>query len=413
MSAVDEAFDKLCTEFTIDPKIRAWLTDTAGLGCKNMADFQFAGASVGAAEAMVKVCEIKEPAQQMLQVSRIKQAIASLETAARTAELLKKGIDETDLDSLLTQPELDTMENSFWTRYKQQFPAWVRPADLLISRLSRELSKRMLSVRDVWKTKTLSFQQTSSRKRAKVGDSIEVITSIPEEEEMVEQNLGTYMSLLYTLLLAYAFAGIKGVGNGGAQEPRGSRTTTFVQVPWDVLLQYFYRVQEKAKAVPAHKALEWVSTRDLAERTAWVDRFRNGNKTLGQVVEEVLDMREAMWEYVREVATPQRQQRQEDRRDESPRKNRRQAKKGGGKGGDNGDGRAQKQGGARRPNVVKLQLKNGTKLCPAFQRGQCKEGAQCQKGKHMCGAEEKGGRICGAPHSPANGGCNNNRVVRA
>ena len=39
MTAMDEAFDKLCAAFSIEEKIRIWLTSSDGLACKSMADF--------------------------------------------------------------------------------------------------------------------------------------------------------------------------------------------------------------------------------------------------------------------------------------------------------------------------------------------------------------------------------------
>ena len=63
--------------------------------------------------------------------------------------------------------------------------------------------------------------------------------------------------------------------------------------------------------------------------------------------------------------------------------------------------------------TIKHVLKDGTKLCPAFQKGSCPNGAKdCSKGKHLCGAVEKSGRICGGRHSPGLGKCTNKKVER-
>lgn len=48
------------------------------------------------------------------------------------------------------------------------------------------------------------------------------------------------------------------------------------------------------------------------------------------------------------------------------------------------------------PKVVH-QLRDGTALCPEYQRGKCStRGRQCQKGQHRCGRLLKGGRVCGS-----------------
>ena len=54
-----------------------------------------------------------------------------------------------DLDSLLEDSELRDVKVAFWKRYHMRYPSEMHPADSLLSRLSRELSKRMLCVYDV------------------------------------------------------------------------------------------------------------------------------------------------------------------------------------------------------------------------------------------------------------------------
>ena len=55
-----------------------------------------------------------------------------------------------DLDSLLEESELRDAKQAFWQRYRLRFPAEVRPSDAVVSRVSRELSKRMLFLFKVW-----------------------------------------------------------------------------------------------------------------------------------------------------------------------------------------------------------------------------------------------------------------------
>ena len=50
-----------------------------------------------------------------------------------------------DLDSLLEESELRDAKQAFWRRYRLRFPAEVHPGDAVVSRVSRELSKRMLA----------------------------------------------------------------------------------------------------------------------------------------------------------------------------------------------------------------------------------------------------------------------------
>ena len=68
------------------------------------------------------------------------------------------------------------MEARPWGRYKTIWPPEVAPSDLLLSRLVRELGKRLLSVKEVLKVKTQAQQQRMSRERTKMGEGIEIIT---------------------------------------------------------------------------------------------------------------------------------------------------------------------------------------------------------------------------------------------
>ena len=53
-------------------------------------------------------------------------------------------------------------------------------------------------------------------------------------------------------------------------------------------------------------------------------------------------------------------------------------------------------------------MRDGTKLCQAFQHGQCKNKTPCPSGQHRCAAVTKKERICGASgHGAA--ACRNNQ----
>ena len=315
-----------------------------------------------------------------------------------------RGQNETDLDVLLPQLELDGLDAYFWARYKVRYPAWVRPSDLLISRLSREIGKRLLSIHDIWKTRSLLHQKKSKQKKQKVGD-VEIVTGEQEDPEHVSRDVGTYLNLLFTLMLAFAMAGAEPHPHPPTEpEVKGSSTVKYVLVPLDIVCNYLFRIQEKLMKVPHAQQLEWLTTRDERERAMWVDRYRDSGKTLGAVIEEVFHMKEAMWEYgessspvkalppPKHVPPPQPPKKIHD----NAHKNQRQGHQGGGK----------------KIKTIKHYLKDNTKLCPDWQKGSCKNPMHsCPKGKHMCGAVEVGGRVCGGRHTPAK--CTNKGVERA
>ncbi|CAE7301108.1 unnamed protein product [Symbiodinium sp. KB8] len=82
----------------------------------------------------------------------------------------------------------------------------VHPADSLLSRVSRELSKRMLCVFAFWKVCSLYFQLTTVQRKRKLGDNL--YTEEIETEGSISKDVETYLDKLYTLLLAYAMAGV-------------------------------------------------------------------------------------------------------------------------------------------------------------------------------------------------------------
>ena len=66
--------------------------------------------------------------------------------------------------------------DQFWTRYKVSYPPHLEPADAGVSRLSREITKKLLIVRDVNKWRTMLHQVHARRNdaaaRRRCGDKL-------------------------------------------------------------------------------------------------------------------------------------------------------------------------------------------------------------------------------------------------
>ena len=98
--------------------------------------------------------------------ARLRQAWEACFQAEDAATLQKKrGSESTDLDKLLDSTTLQTQREVFYARYKVKYPAWIEPSDVLVSRIYKELSKRLLQVYSAWKTKSLGYQMKAERKR--------------------------------------------------------------------------------------------------------------------------------------------------------------------------------------------------------------------------------------------------------
>ena len=108
----------------------------------------------------------------MLETSRLRRAWAAVRLYFSTSEQDRSKVALTDLDTMLEDGELRDVKQAFWKRYRQRFPAEVHPADSLLSRVSRELSKRMLCVFAIWKVRSLYFQLTTVQRKRKLGDNL-------------------------------------------------------------------------------------------------------------------------------------------------------------------------------------------------------------------------------------------------
>ena len=151
----------------------------------------------------------------------------------------------------------------------------------------------------VWKVKTLQHQLLTSQKKRKLGENL--YTEEAEEETPCEQTAENYLDRLQTLLLAYAMAG---VAQPATSDPTfdakneailGSDSTIYAIAPLDICMQYFYRAKRTAALIPASKRLQWLQTRDLEERSEWTSRFRESTATLGAIMKEVYQARDAHW----------------------------------------------------------------------------------------------------------------------
>ena len=217
-----------------------------------------------------------------------------------------------------------------------------------------------------------------------------------EEIDTDRHDVETYLQKLYTLLVAYAVVGAKPLSGAPGSEKRGGQTTLFVEIPFDVVTRYYFRASKYAHQCHYTQALAYLTRRDEEEREMWVDYYRNGDQTLGATIVCVFEMREAMWQPPdppKAAASDSDRKRPREERDP----------KGKGKGG-------KKKRDGNDESKYATELKNGTKLCHAFQRGACHD-KNCQKGAHMCAMMLSTGRVCGLRH-PASKCLNKKRVTR-
>ena len=141
----------------------------------------------------------------------------------------------------------------------------------------------------------LLHQVMSTKKRKQVGTDLYTFEDDAEATPGV-RGVEKYLATLHTYLLALSIAGSSKTQGAPTEEAFGNDSTKFVKVPWDVLQSYYFRASRSAMLVPEVSRLAWLEGRDIAERSVWVSQFREGDESLGQVVQSVMDKRGAHWD---------------------------------------------------------------------------------------------------------------------
>ena len=334
-----------------------------------------------------------------------------------------------ELDDLLEEGSLRVIKVQFWKRYKMMYPVEVSPSDQLLSRCYREMDMRRLTVYDIWKVKTLQQQIMAKNEeggqyrsthatemerhgatKKRKGGGTDLHTG-KDEQELSSEGHGVerYLAALQTYLLALSIAGSSKVQGAPQEEAFGNDATKFVKVPWDVLQSYASRASRTVMLVPEASRLAWLEERDITERAAWVSQFREGNAPLGQVVQSIMEERRAHWDtpirstvkHPRPIGAPVKAAQPKG----SPRKRRHMQPKGKDKETPQGPRVPFVPRGPQPPHIhpttpgmTRDTLRDGTTLCPDFNRGKClTRGASCPKGVHKCSKVRRGGRSCGMP----------------
>ena len=313
-----------------------------------------------------------------LQMARLKRAWVAIRKQGELRDADKSQSQVIDMDEMLDADTLHERKVAFWGRYRLQFPAEITPSDQLISRCSREMDKVLLMVFNIWLVRNLMYQVTSTRKKHKVGDHLWTDVD-PEEEAAHQQGISEYLSRLHTYLLALAIAGI-GAAPGApsaSSETLGADTTQYVKVPLDIVLAYYYRSARVADLWPHEERLERIQRLCCEERAEWVTLFRAGRLTLGQVIKQVMQKRDAHWvgpmQIVRTLPV--------SLRPAAPKTSSTDAATSGGQ--------------EAPPRKLQLTMKDGTRLCQGFNSAKGCKAKQC-KIEHRCGTLLRNGTVCGS-----------------
>ena len=278
-AALETSVTELCEEYGWEEPVKTWILGDDGLGAQSLEDFIFC---VPDEKAWVAIVDSIPGIQNKLrQRGRVVRAWLDLRQSHREAQHLKrKRSDDGDLDAMLDKPAMDRIADAFHARYKLAWPPCVEPSDALVSRLSKEIAGRVLSVRQIWKVQSQLHQLTAGRKRTKIGD-IEIVQDL-DDDPRPSRSVRAYLGLLFTLCVGYARAGVHARSDAPeAPEKFGSRSVEYVQCPLDVVVKYHTRAARQTAKVPGAAQLDWLVSRDEAERAEWVEVFRTSQNAIG------------------------------------------------------------------------------------------------------------------------------------
>ena len=385
----EETFKCLAQDFGLDEKILKKMVDSS---MQNLEEFRFY--FVQESEVATWISDVDLGQEKRINEARLRRAWHAVKQLATLREADRTRSDTADLDDMLDEVSLRDAKAEFWKRYKLRFPAEITPSDSMVSRCHREMGRRMLMVFNVWQAKSLMHQVTSSQKKRKIAESLFVVDAV--EEEAPQRTVDQYMDQLYTYLLALAIAGAqKAPGCPTSLEGLGAESTRYVLVPLDLLQAYYWRARRASQCVPEQARLGWLEKIDTEERGLWVSSFRDSDLTLGTVIAQVMQKRDAHWAFTSVVPRAEGP-RMERRADRQPRP----AMKAG--------ARPVAQGAALAapkltPGTVATRMRDGKSICHLFQSGRCSKmkERQCQHGVHKCGKVNRRGRVCGMPNHGA------------
>ena len=175
----EETFTALADSFKFDDKIKALFLDGP---MENLEDFRFYFAEETEVDAFVASEKSVTGTQQRLQISRVRRAWTAVRQNGLRKEKRNTVSSVAEMDDLLEEGTLRDVKVQYWKRYKMKYPVEVNPSDQLLSRVYREMEKRLLTVYDIWKVKTLKHQVMSTKKRKQVGTDLYMFEDEAEEK---------------------------------------------------------------------------------------------------------------------------------------------------------------------------------------------------------------------------------------
>ena len=294
--------------------------------------------------------------------AQIKQQLTALDSGAVR--------QEEALDEVLSSSELCTLQERFKVVHRFYFTPEQAPSDQTVSRSSREFAKRSLSMRELAKVRTQAESpQVGRTKSAPVGGNTEARLVFGAEEK--SSPLGGSHDVLFRIIIllrAHAVAGIIGIPDAADQGQQEEDSTKLRVCPYDIVFKHQCRIERCLKEVPTEMQRAWLLKMFDLEQKYWIEQVRDTKLTIGEIMRNSLDTREALWS--QPVVAPPRPPAAADAR--SP---------------------ALHDGGSPQ--------KQPKAFCVQYNKGHCPRGKRCEH-KHRCNKRIDSGsgepRYCNGPH---------------
>ena len=381
LATPEDTFTALALQFNFEQRIKDKIIE---LGIRTIAEFRHYARSEDEIKKLF-IDTVKDPPyeemQGRLQAARLRFAWtackALLDSEHAAASLPPAPTEE---ETLLPKQELEQLKEAFFRRYHLRPEPRQYPSDRLLSKLSRQLTRSQFEVMDLWTVRSLTFQRTHSQKRRRLTGNLYLQED--DEDEITAKSWLSYMAKMDTYFLALAIVGCRPVEPApSAPESLGADSVQYVQVPYDILLSYSSRCHDLILRTSEGRRLQLVQHLDVEERGQWAARC-TGHTTLGNVISAIMRERDALW-LAGALPAPSITT--------------------GTAAGGASPAKAPPADAGPVGSVVST-LRDGTQLCQAYQRNQCRTKKNCPRGAHRCGVVLQSGRVCGSyQHSPS--GC--------
>ena len=169
-TTIQETMESLGLNFSLDPVVTKALLATK---IQNLEEFRFLFEDESKVDTFLAKLQLGD--ERLIQGSRLRRAWTAVTLYYKNQDQDRSKVSVSDLDTMLADTELRDVKSNFWVRYRMRFPPEIHPADATLSRISRELSKRMLCVYNLWKVLTLQYQLHTTQKKRKLAEGSRTI----------------------------------------------------------------------------------------------------------------------------------------------------------------------------------------------------------------------------------------------